>query len=38
MIETLEGVKNIDEILTTDRLDGVYIGPNDLCLAMGFKP
>lgn len=35
MIETADGLTNLDEILTTPGLDAVYIGPNDLALALG---
>ncbi len=35
MIETPEGIKNVEEIVTTPGLTGVYIGPSDLALAMG---
>jgi 4-hydroxy-2-oxoheptanedioate aldolase len=38
MIETLDGISNLDEILATPGLDGVYIGPNDLALVLGAKP
>ena len=38
MIETVEGLENLDEIVATDGLDGVYVGPNDLCLALGVAP
>lgn len=34
-IESKEGVKNIDEILTVDGIDGVMIGPFDLSGSMG---
>jgi 4-hydroxy-2-oxoheptanedioate aldolase len=37
MIETLEGIKNLDDILATPGLDGVYIGPNDLALVLGAR-
>jgi 4-hydroxy-2-oxoheptanedioate aldolase len=37
MIETVDGVKNLDEILSTPTLDAVYIGPNDLSLSHGGK-
>ncbi len=30
MIETAEAVRNLDAILDTPGLDGVYIGPADL--------
>lgn len=35
MIETERGVKNADEIARTPGLDGIYIGPSDLTLALG---
>jgi 4-hydroxy-2-oxoheptanedioate aldolase len=38
MIETLEGLDNLDAILATDGLDGIYVGPNDLALALGRAP
>ena len=38
MIETLAGLENLDQILQVEGLDGVYIGPNDLSLAMGYLP
>ncbi len=34
MIETAEAMKNLDEIVTTPGLDGVYIGPADLTLGL----
>ncbi len=34
MIETADGMKNLDEIVTTPGLDGVYIGPADLTLGL----
>lgn len=34
MIETREGLTNLDAILATDGLDGVFIGPNDLSLTL----
>ncbi len=38
MIETVDGINNLTEILTTPGLDGVYIGPSDLALALGLPP
>ncbi|AOS61030.1 HpcH/HpaI aldolase family protein [Actinoalloteichus hymeniacidonis] len=35
MIETPEGLANVDEICATPGLDGVYVGPSDLRLAVG---
>lgn len=35
MIETLEGLKALDEICSVDGLDGIFVGPNDLGLTMG---
>ncbi len=34
MIETREAVEAIDEILAVEGLDGVFIGPNDLSIAL----
>ncbi len=34
MIETAEGVANLDAILATPGLDGVYVGPADLTLGV----
>ncbi len=36
MIETAEAIEQLDAILATEGIDGVYIGPNDLALACGF--
>ena len=38
MIETKESLDNLDEIMQTPDLDGIYIGPADLSLAIGEKP
>jgi len=38
MIETAEGIEKMEEIITTPGLDGVYIGPTDLALALGLAP
>jgi len=38
MIETAEGVRNLDAILTTPGLDAVYVGPSDLSISLGGKP
>ncbi len=35
-IEHIEAVENIEEIITTDGIDGVIIGPYDLSGSMGF--
>lgn len=35
-IETAEGSANIEAICATDGLDGVYVGPADLSLGLGF--
>lgn len=34
-VETPEAVSNLDEILTIERLDGIFIGPMDLATNMG---
>jgi 4-hydroxy-2-oxoheptanedioate aldolase len=38
MIETKEGIANLEEIVTTPGLGGVYVGPSDLALALGLPP
>ncbi len=38
MLETREAVAEADAILATPGLDGIYVGPNDLCLAYGKQP
>jgi len=38
MIETRRGIENLDEILSVDGLDGVFIGPADLALSLGCAP
>ena len=38
MIETKESLDNLNEIMQTPGLDGIYIGPADLSLAIGEKP
>ena len=38
MIETKEALEKLEEILDTPNLDGIYIGPADLSLAVGEEP
>jgi 4-hydroxy-2-oxoheptanedioate aldolase len=38
MIETREGLANLDAICATPGLDAVYIGPSDLSFALGMAP
>ncbi|MFA6021847.1 MAG: aldolase/citrate lyase family protein, partial [Rhodospirillales bacterium] len=38
MIETRQGLDNLEQILKVPGLDAVYIGPSDLSLALGCKP
>ncbi|HZK99020.1 MAG TPA: aldolase/citrate lyase family protein [Caulobacteraceae bacterium] len=35
MIETADGLARLDEIAATPGLDGLYVGPSDLSLALG---
>jgi 4-hydroxy-2-oxoheptanedioate aldolase len=35
MIETAEALRQLDEIAATPGLDGLYVGPSDLSLALG---
>jgi len=38
MIETRSAVQNLEEILSVDNLSGIFIGPNDLGLSLGYQP
>ena len=38
MIETAQALDNLDEIMSVEGLDAVYIGPSDLSIALGCKP
>jgi 4-hydroxy-2-oxoheptanedioate aldolase len=38
MIETAQALDNLDEILSVEGLDAIYIGPSDLSLALGCPP
>lgn len=38
MIETAKGVENVDRIVSTPGVDGVYIGPADLAVSLGSLP
>ncbi|MBT5264496.1 MAG: 2,4-dihydroxyhept-2-ene-1,7-dioic acid aldolase [Rhodospirillaceae bacterium] len=38
MVETVEALENVDEIATTPGLTGIYVGPSDLAISMGFQP
>ena len=38
MIETQEALDNIDAILDTPGISGIYVGPSDLGMSLGLKP
>ena len=38
MIETAQALDNLDDILSVEGLDAIYIGPSDLSLSLGCKP
>ncbi len=38
MVETAEAVANVDAIVATPGLDGIYVGPSDLALSLGQRP
>jgi 4-hydroxy-2-oxoheptanedioate aldolase len=38
MIETRDALQNLDEILGVEGIDGVYVGPSDLGLSLGYEP
>lgn len=37
-VETREGLEKVEEIAATPGLDGIYVGPADLALALGLRP
>ena len=38
MIETAEAMENLDAIMSTEGLNAIYVGPNDLAVSLGFEP
>ena len=38
MVETRQGVSNLEQILSVKGIDGVYVGPSDLSLSLGKQP
>jgi 4-hydroxy-2-oxoheptanedioate aldolase len=38
MVETRDGLDRVEEIAATPGLDGIYVGPSDLSLALGRAP
>jgi 4-hydroxy-2-oxoheptanedioate aldolase len=38
MIETAKALDNLDDILSVEGLDAIYIGPSDLALSLGCAP
>lgn len=38
MIETRQALENLDDILSVEGIDGVYIGPTDLSFSLGLTP
>jgi len=38
MIETEEGLRSVDEIAAVDGIDGLFIGPMDLCYGLNITP
>ena len=38
MVETREGLENVEEIAATTGVDGIYVGPADLALSLGLPP
>ncbi len=38
MIETAQALDNLDDILSVEGLDAVYVGPSDLSLSLGCRP
>jgi len=38
MIETREAMQNLDAIMSVPGLDGIYVGPADLSIGLGYAP
>jgi len=38
MIETAEGLANVDEIAAVEGVDALFVGPIDLCFGLGIAP
>jgi 4-hydroxy-2-oxoheptanedioate aldolase len=38
MIETAQAMENLDDIMSVDGLDAIYIGPSDLAISLGNPP
>jgi 4-hydroxy-2-oxoheptanedioate aldolase len=38
MVETRDGLERVEEIASTPGLDGLYVGPSDLSVALGIAP
>jgi 4-hydroxy-2-oxoheptanedioate aldolase len=38
MIETQDGIDNIDEILSVPGISGIYVGPSDMGFSLGLVP
>jgi 4-hydroxy-2-oxoheptanedioate aldolase len=38
MIETRSGLDSLEEILSIEGLNAIYVGPSDLSLALGYEP
>ena len=38
MIESAEGLKNVEEIMAVDGVDGCFVGPMDLGISLGYSP
>jgi 4-hydroxy-2-oxoheptanedioate aldolase len=38
MIETIDGVRHIDDMLAVPGIDAIYVGPADLSFSLGLRP
>ena len=38
MIETAEAMENLEDIMSVEGLDAVYVGPTDLSISLGHAP
>ena len=38
MVETVEALENVEKIAATEGMSGIYIGPSDLAVSIGYAP
>jgi 4-hydroxy-2-oxoheptanedioate aldolase len=38
VIQTVRGIRNVDDILSVPGIDACFVGPHDLCASLGLRP